>query len=100
MYTEDNMVVCTTCIIKHELDNYDRIKHKDIDSFKCKTCGKTFFDYESLEMHKKGHKDINNFKCETCEKTFFDEDSLEMHKKGHKDRNSFKCEPCGKKVFE
>ncbi|XP_075152090.1 uncharacterized protein LOC142226100 [Haematobia irritans] len=100
-----------------------KIRHTGVKDYKCKECGKEFFNKISLNEHVKGHvlpvvcevcgKRFRNstllrdhmlrhrgekpFKCDICEKRFFAKHNLKLHMVSHSDDRPFPCDLCGVK---
>ena len=73
--------------------------YMDINSFKCETCGNTFFIKIVWKCIRRVTRTETTLSVKHVEKRFFDKYSLEIHKKSHKDRNSFKCKTSGKRFL-
>lgn len=65
-------------------------------NFTCYICDKKFTTNDILVKHVTAHKDVWSFKCDSCPRTFKSKDTLRIHKKKHLGKN-FLCEECGKR---
>ena len=67
-------------------------------TYKCESCGKSFFTAQNLKIHiGHSHKSNQNYKCESCDKSFFKEQKLKLHIYiVHEGKTASKCELCGK----
>lgn len=73
----------------------------NLESLKCKVCGKIFKSRQTLKMHKKTHGERRMSVCDVCGKGFTTAVILRAHLETHKENRErrFTCEHCGKKFY-
>lgn len=72
-----------------------KTRHSGEQQFKCKKCGKKFFDDASLQSHLQNHV-TKDFKCSQCSRLFAHKYDLSRHMKTHLTRLPHECEFCTK----
>ena len=103
-----------------ELKRHNSRIHGAENVFKCKDCGKWFWDSNCLQLHEKSHtvmkrsvkqsgkhlSKVNDpqqlnpkaFKCNQCGKRLSSKNKLEIHGRMHSRQGLYKCDHCGKSV--
>ncbi|XP_077759399.1 zinc finger protein 510 isoform X2 [Canis aureus] len=70
--------------------------HSEIKPYKCKECGKSFFQKGHLIQHQRTHTGEKPFECNECGKTFSQKSHLSTHRRIHTAEKPYKCNECGK----
>ncbi|PSN30057.1 hypothetical protein C0J52_26917 [Blattella germanica] len=81
----------------HKYNLFQHIKsHPNNRPHQCDICGKSFQLKHHLNEHLLTHTDNRPFKCDVCNKSFSDKGNLNRHLLIHTDSHPFKCEICNK----
>ncbi|XP_070535109.1 zinc finger protein 91-like [Ptychodera flava] len=73
--------------------------HEGKKVFSCKECDVTFYQYKSLEEHRKTHDQDLKYQCDKCKKWFGQKETYDGHMQNHKYEKSIECKICNK-VFK
>ncbi|XP_056631773.1 gastrula zinc finger protein XlCGF26.1-like [Diorhabda sublineata] len=73
------------------METHDEGEH---NPFPCETCGKTYKNLFSLNIHQKIHGNVRDFQCTLCEKAFTNASHLRRHSNSHSGVRPFVCNIC------
>ncbi|CAO2606103.1 Zinc finger protein 669 [Lemmus lemmus] len=62
----------------------------------CEHCGRRFWTFSSLDMHKRLHTTERLYECKHCRKTFKNYCSFRLHERIHTGEKPYECKQCGK----
>ncbi|CAL9705972.1 unnamed protein product [Knipowitschia caucasica] len=69
---------------------------KDVKSFACSECGKSFRHRSVLELHMRIHSKDKPYQCKVCGKSFRFSSYLQQHLIIHTGKRPYKCPDCGR----
>ena len=71
-------------------------RQEKLQDIKCKTCGKYFPNWKSLQLHVLDHTSDRPYMCQECGKGFKEESKLKRHSLIHSGIKPFSCNYCRK----